>query len=211
VNTTKTWTPEPAALPWDRAIGSLRCPGCPSHALVREDGRYELVVEGVGLDGGTDHRDALRVLRRAPDFGSGPFEVPDLPRGMPAIAVIDYLERQTFDAHEIGTMAKALAERFLDAVVHVWAIGDDITHRIAEDAYLPADMSCLIRSPVIDIAPHEYPMDVGWASEAEAVETPADGSVELWRGCLYVDPMRPELVRYGWRDLPGSPDATTEA
>ena len=140
--TTTRWTPEPKALPRDPAHGSRRCGACPEHPLGVSDhhlddaqGRYELGLEGVGLDGHHDHRDALRILRRAPGFCSGPFEVPVLPAGMPAIAVLDYLERQTFDARESADIVSKLVERYPDATVHVWAVAGDVSQRIAEDAY----------------------------------------------------------------------------
>ena len=199
----KSWTPVAAGLPWDAALRGLRCPGCPNHVNRREDARYELVLDGVALHGDDDHHDALRVLRRSPDFASGPFDVPALPEGMPAVAVIDFLERQTFDRREKNIITLALRHRFPSAVVHAWAIQGDIGRRIAEDAYWDPDSGYLIRSPVGDIAPHEYPSDVGWDGAAQQVDTPNGQTVELTRGCLYVDPMSRDLVRYGWVDLPG--------
>jgi len=65
-----------------------------------------------------------------------------------------------------------------------------------EDAYWDEDERVPVRIPASDIAPHQYPMNVGWNPSAERVQG-ADGEpVKLWRGCLYVDPMQRGLVRY---------------
>ena len=193
-----TWTPEPEQLPWDLRSRSLVCPACPDHGPGSEDDRYELALEGVALDSVSDHHDALRLVRRTPDFCSGPFDIPILPDTAPVIAIMDYLERQTFDASEAGSMAGSLAARFPAARIHVWRVGRDVSHRIAEDASWLVDQGIIVRSPTVDIAPHEYPMDVGWRRDPEHVEGPDGREVELWRGCLYVDPMHPGLVRYDW-------------
>jgi len=199
--TATTCSPRTEALPWDPAIGALVCPACPDHSVTSDDDRYEVCLEGDGLDGREDHQDALSIVRRYPGLLSGPFDVPPLPEGMPALAVIDYLERQTFDAADARRLAASLGRRFAMAVVHVW-VPADCTARIAEDTYWDEDERQLVRTPAFDIAPPEYGMDIGWRFTPDHVSGPDDRTVTLWRGCLYVDLERPELVRYAWRDFP---------
>lgn len=153
-------------------------------------------------------------MRRTPGLLSGPYEVPPLPEGMPAIAVVDYLERQTFDVFDTRRLAAALSERFPDAVVHVWAIGAEAADRIAEDAYWDEVPRLFVRTPVFDIAPPDYPMDFGWRHVPEHVAGSDGATIELWRGCLYVDVCGFSgggLVRFGWRDLPGPTHTITTA
>jgi len=107
---------------------------------------------------------------------------------------------------EVEKIQAVLVQRFPIAIIHLWPIGPDITHRIAEDAWWEEDRQLLVRTPTDDIAPNEYPSDVGWGRDPEPVEGPDGEPMELCRGCLYVETMRPDLVRYGWKDLPG-PDA----
>jgi hypothetical protein len=209
MNTAPTWTPATETLTWEPRRGSLACPGCPEHPSASGDGRFEVALEGVGIDGSEDHRDGLNLVRRSPGLVSGPYEVPPLPEGMPALAVIDYLERQTFDAADTAVLVRTLTARFPGSVVHVWAIGPEASHRIAEDASWDESERLFVRTPVFDIAPPDYPMDVGWRRLPEHVEDPDGQRVELWRGCLYVDLERPGLVRYGWSDLPTPGAAVT--
>jgi hypothetical protein len=203
-----TWTPEPSELPWDPDRGGLTCPGCPEHGRGSSVNGFELVLDGRGLEGEPDQHDAVRVIRRAPGLGSGPFAIPVLPEGMPAIAVIDYLERQTFDVKDTDHLIAVVGARFPAARLHVWSVGSDVAARIAEDADWENDQGVLRRAPVVDIAPYEYPMDVGWRLRPETVHGPDGRSIELWRGCLYVEPDRPDLVRYEWDGL-GDPDRST--
>ncbi|CAN5841151.1 hypothetical protein BH23CHL8_BH23CHL8_27330 [soil metagenome] len=193
-------------LPWDSRRGSLSCPDCPGHSVGSEDGRYEVVLEGVGLHALDDHHDAVRVTRRAPGLCSGPFDIAALPGGVPLVAVLDRLERQTFDADDARDLAGRLADRFPGATVHVWPIGPDVLDHVAGDAFWDPDQGVLVRSPGGDFAPEEHPLDVAWPDEPEHVEGPG-GVVELWRGCLYVDPSSERLVRHGWSGLGGGEPA----
>jgi len=206
--TTTAWTPRTEALPWDEARGALVCPACPDHAVDAEAGRYEVCLEAVGLDG-NDHHDALSIVRRSPGLLSGPFDVPALPAGMPAMAVVDYLERQTFDGPDARGLAGRLGERFPGSTVHVWAV-DDVSDRIAEDAFWDESEQQLVRTPAFDIAPPDYPMDVGWRYQPERVNGSDGASVVLWRGCIYVDVERRGLVRYAWRDFSVRQTAPTD-
>ncbi len=197
------WIPEPTELSWDEVRGGLVCAACPDHLLPRGEGRYELVLAGPGLDGPADHHVALVLERRSPGLCSGPYQIPTLPPGMPALVIIDYLERQTFDRAEAQQLGEALERCFPSATVHTWRIGPEVGRRIAEDAYWDEGTQLLVRTRSVDIEPERFPMDVGWRPAPAAVVGPDGQRLELWRGCLYVDPFGPRLVRYGWRDLPG--------
>jgi len=202
MTTTTTSTPDPEALPWDPRRGSLRCPGCPDHPYPAEAERYELALEG-SLDGADDHRDVLAIMRRTPGILSGPFEIHSLPTGMAAIAVIDFLERQTFDACDTYTLVATLGQRFPAALLHVWPAPVDVDRRVAEDAYWDEASAYLIRGAMADIAQDEYPMDIGWRDDAaERINGPDGAPIELWRGYLYVELDGPGLVRLGWKDPP---------
>ena len=202
--TTTNRAPEQTGLPWDRDRDGAVCPACPGHGI-REGRRHEIVLDGARRDGSDDHREVVRVIRRAPGLASGPFEMPRSLGGPRALALIDYLERQTFEPWEARRIVERLLDRYPTATVHVWPIRSDPSDRIAEDAYWDGDEAgVLVRAPVVDIEPHLYPMDVGWRLEPEDVEDRHGRRLELWRGCLYVDPMAPDLVRFGWAGLEGS-------
>ena len=209
MNESMMWKPEPTGIPWSQASGGLVCPACPDHAIAfaGEDARFELVMEFA--DGrGLGAPEAVRVTRRAPDWGSGPYDLRSLPGGEAAIAVVDYLERQTFDARALERLLHELGSRYPEARCHVWRVPADVSDRIAEDAYMDTESGVLLRAPVVDIPPNEFPMDVGWRLHPERV-VGADGQdLDLHRGCLYVCLDGGSLVRYGWsglEEVTGSP------
>lgn len=189
-------------LPWVTEVGGLVCPACPDHRgpSSADEARFELVME-LHEGGGNGSPEAVRVTRRAPDWGSGPFDLDRLPDGGRAVAMIDYLERQTFDRRAIERLLDELGTRYPDARMHVWRIPADVSLCIAEDAYWAEEPRTLLRAPVVDISPSEYPMDVGWRLHPDQVSGPDGGEISLYRGCLYVCPDNERLVRYGWSGL----------